>query len=85
MSSSEPKSISVPRRPMRSTNPPAKGAKTIEAKMMIEEVPGAVENMCRKLPKTPLQKLPPVSAVSASPHFSWKKSVERAVKGKIAE
>ena len=64
---------------------PAKGANTIEAKMMIEVVPGAVENMWAKLEKIWARKPPPSPAVRGRCHFSWKKLVERAVKGKMAE
>ena len=46
---------------MRSTRPPANGAKHIEAKMMMDDVPGAVENMCRKSLNTAARKLPPAS------------------------
>jgi hypothetical protein len=44
-----------------------------------------VENMWRKLLKTPRRKLPVSSAASGRPHLSWKKSVERSVNGKMAE
>ena len=53
--------------------------------MMMDDVPGAVENMWNRLAKTALKKPPPVLAVSGRPHFSWKKSVESAVNGKMAE
>ena len=82
---SAPSIISCARRPTRSTKLPANGARHIEAKMMMDEVPGAVENMCSRLLKTAARKPPPAPAVSGRPHFSWKKSVESAVNGKMAE
>ena len=48
---SDPKIIRVARLPNLSTNRPANGASTIEAKMIIEEIPPAVRNMWRKLLK----------------------------------
>ncbi len=53
--------------------------------MMMEVVPPAVENMCMKSLNTAPRKLPPPSTVSGRPHFSWNRSVESAVNGKMAE
>ena len=82
---SEPTIISVARLPTRSTRWPAKGAQTIDAKMMIELSPPAVENMWRKLLNASYRNPPDASATRGTPHLSAKKSVDRAVKGKIAE
>ncbi len=83
--SSAPSIIRPVRLPIRSTRLPANGARHIEAKMMIDDVPGAVENMWNRFAKAAAKKPPPPPAVSGRPHFSWKKSVESAVNGKIAE
>jgi hypothetical protein len=53
--------------------------------MMMLVVPGAVLNMCRKSLNTCARNVPPPPTVSGRPHFSWKKSVDNAVNGKIAE
>ena len=62
----------------------ANGAKNIEAAMMIVDVPWAVENMWVMLKKTACRNGRPSPLASGSPHLWWKKSVDRAVKGKIA-
>ena len=69
---------------MRSTRLPAKGAKTMDAKMTMLVTPGAVENMCRKLSNIWDRKPPVDSVTSGIPHLSWNMSVARAVKGKMA-
>src|ERR1035438_4044258 len=50
--SRDPTIIREARRPMRSTSPPAKGAKIMEAAMVMLVMPGAVLNIWVKLKKT---------------------------------
>jgi hypothetical protein len=57
----------------------------MEANITIDEVPGAVENICTKLKNTAWKNPSPSPEALGSPHFWAKKSVESAVKGKIAE
>ena len=51
----------------------------------VDVVPGAVENMWVMLKKTACRNGSPSPLASGSPHLAWKKSVDSAVKGKIAE
>jgi len=63
---------------------PGKRAKIIEAKMMIDEVPGAVREHVEKSWNTREEAAARIGG-ERELHFSAKKSVDNAVKGKMEE